>query len=114
MTDQLIGLSAALAGLRQELLRATESGEGSQTRFRISSIDLSLQVAATKEGNGKIGWTVLGLGASYESATTQTLTLTLEPLWRQPDDSYTNDFAVSDQQRRAAAFGPRNAQGDAP
>jgi hypothetical protein len=108
MADQLIGLAAAIATLRQELLRAGESGEGSDMRFRISSIDVSLQVAATKEGSGKIGWTILGLGASYESATTQTLRLTLEPLWRKPDGSYTSDFAVSDQQQLPATFGPQS------
>jgi NTP-dependent ternary system trypsin peptidase co-occuring protein len=108
MADQIIGLAAAIAALRQELFLASGSGEGSDMRFRISSIDLSLQVAATKEGGGKIGWTVLGLGASYESATTQTLTLTLEPLWRKPSGAYTSDFTVSDQDQLPAAFGPQN------
>jgi len=108
MADELIGLSAAIAALRQELLLASESGESSDMRFRISAIDVSLQVAATKEGSGKIGWTILGLGASYESATTQTLTLTLEPLRRKPDGSYSSDFAVSDQQQLPTTFGPRS------
>jgi hypothetical protein len=106
--DHSIGLAEAIAALRQELLAASESGAGSDMRFRISSIDVSLQVAATKEGNGKIGWTVLGLGASYQSATTQTLTLKLEPLWRKPDGLYASDFAVSDQQELPATFGPRS------
>jgi hypothetical protein len=108
MADQLIGLAAAIAALREDLLLASESGEGSDMRFRISSIDLSLQVAATKAAGGKIGWTVLGLGASYESATTQTLTLTLEPLWRRPDGVYTSDFAISDQDQLPTAFGPQS------
>lgn len=106
MADQLIGLAAAISVLREDLLLACESGEGSDMRFRVSSVGLSLQVAATREGSGKIGWTVLGLGASYESATTQTLTLTLEPLRRMPDGSYASDFAISDQDQLPAGFGP--------
>jgi Trypsin-co-occurring domain 2 len=107
-TGDHIGVAAAIASLRQELLLATESGKESDVRFRITAIDLSLQVAATKEGNGKIGWTILGLGASYESATTQTLKLTLEPIWRTPDGSLVSDFTVSQQDQSPTAVGPES------
>lgn len=107
-TGEHIGVAAAIAALRQELLLATESGKDSDVRFRITAIDLSLHVAATKEGNGKIGWTILGLGASYESATTQTLKLALEPMWRTSDGSSASDFAVSQQNQLPTAVGPES------
>jgi Trypsin-co-occurring domain 2 len=103
-----IGLAAAIAALREELLLATEVGAGSNMRFRLAPIELSLQVAVTKEGSGKIGWTILGLGGSYESASTQTLKLRLEPQWLKSDGSYTNDFVVADQDQHPGSFGPRD------
>jgi hypothetical protein len=108
MPDVTIGLGAAIAALREELLKAIGEGDGKAMRFRLSAVDLSLQVAATKEGEGKIGWKILGLGGSYERSTTQTLNLKLEPVWRQIDGSYTSDFVIADQSEQAASFGPRD------
>jgi hypothetical protein len=107
MANVAIGLAAAIAALREELLLATEVGEGSDMRFRLAPVELSLQVAVTREGQGKIGWKILGLGGSYESATTQTLNLRLEPTWRKGDGTYTNDFVIADQNQQPASFGPR-------
>jgi hypothetical protein len=108
MANVVIGLAAAIAALREELVLALEAGEGADMRFRLAPIELSLQVAVTREGEGKIGWKVIGLGGSYESATTQVLKLRLEPLWRHGDGSYTSDFVVGDQTQQPASFGPRN------
>jgi hypothetical protein len=107
MENSVVGLAAAIAALREELLLATGAGDGSDMRFQLAPIELSLQVTVTKEASGKIGWAVLGLGGSYGSAATQTLTLRLEPLWRKGDGSYTQDFLVSDRGRQPASFGPR-------
>jgi hypothetical protein len=108
MPDVTIGLGSAIAALREELLEAIGEGDGKVMRFRLSSVDLSLQVAAVKEGEGKIGWNILGLGGSYEASRTQTLNLKLEPVWRQTDGSYTSDFVIADQSEQAASFGPRD------
>lgn len=102
-----VGLAAAIAALRAELLTAIDEGEGSLMRFRLGAVDVSLQVAVTKEADGKIGWTILGLGASYEKSTTQTLSLKLEPVWLDSDGSYTSDFMIADQQRQLPTVGPR-------
>jgi hypothetical protein len=108
MASAVIGLAAAITALREELLLALEAGENSDMRFRLAPIELSLQVAVTKEGEGKIGWKVLGLGASHESATTQVLKLRLEPVRSAGDGSYTDDFVIGDQLREPASFGPED------
>jgi hypothetical protein len=107
MTNGAVGLSAAIAALRAELLTAIDEGTGSLMRFRLGAVDLSLQVAVTKEADGKIGWKVLGLGGSYETSTTQTLNLKLEPVWLEADGSYTSDFLIADQERQLPNIGPR-------
>lgn len=113
MANPAIGLAEAITALREELLLAIDAGEGTPMRFRLAPVELSLQVAVTKEGSGKIGWHVLGLGASYESATTQTLKLRLEPAWRQADGTFDGDFLVTDQQDRAPTFGSPEGKGTA-
>ena len=80
-------------------------------QFRLTPIELSLQVAVKKGAQGKIGWHVIGLGGSYDSATTQSLVLRLEPLWRQGDGSHTGDFAIADQSAQAVHIGPRRTEG---
>ena len=97
MADATVGLADAIAALRKELLIAMDEGNDAPMRFRLTPVELSLQVAVTKEADGKIGWHVLGLGGSYVSATTQTLVLRLEPVWRKEDGSYTSDFTIADQ-----------------
>jgi Trypsin-co-occurring domain 2 len=113
MTDAIVGLADAIAALRGELLAAMGEGQDELMRFRLAPVDLTLQVAVTKEAGGKVGWHVLGLGASYEAATTQTLALRLEPVWRNDDGSYTSDFTISDQALQQAHFGPKDT-GEAP
>jgi hypothetical protein len=108
MANVVVGLSSAIAALRAELLQAIDAADDPRMRFRLDPIELSLQVAVTKEANGKIGWQILGLGSSYESATTQTLKLRLEPLWQQSDGSYTTDFLVADQDTQLPGFGPQS------
>jgi hypothetical protein len=76
-------------------------------RFRVEPIELSLQVVVTKTADGRIGWGALGIGGSYDSATTQTLKLRLQPLWELADGTVVEDFAVADQQLVPQRFGPR-------
>ena len=108
MANVLVGLSSAIQALRTELLRAIDAGDDPRMRFKLAPIELSLQLAVTNEAGGKIGWNVLGLGGSHESATTQTLKLRLEPVWRQEDGSYSPDFLIADQNERNPGFGPQS------
>lgn len=96
MANSAIGSAEAVTNLREELLLAIGTDEGAPMRFRLAPVELSLQVAVTTEGSGKIGWHVLGPGASYESATTQTLKLRLDPLWRNAAGTFDSDFIVAE------------------
>lgn len=79
----LMGLSAALEGLREELETAWQHGAGRALRFRVSDVTLTLEVVARREteGSGKIRWWLVeaGGGVTAGKDTTQTLVLTLTP-----------------------------------
>src|ERR1017187_7123094 len=107
MTNVNVGLANAITALREELAAAMDQGEGAPMRFRLGAIEVTLQAAVTTEAGGKIGWHVLGLGASRNSATTQTLLLHLEPVWRRDDGSYTGDFVIAEQSAHSPHFGPQ-------
>jgi Trypsin-co-occurring domain 2 len=53
---ELMGLSGALEGLREELESAWKKGAGKEIRFRVSEVTLTLQAVARRdvEGSGKI------------------------------------------------------------
>jgi len=107
--DAVVGLADAIRALRQELMEAIAEGEGMPMQFRLAPIELSLQIAVTKEAQGKIGWHILALGGSYESATTQMLKLRLDPVRVGEDGSVSNDFTISDQAEQAPRVGPRTS-----
>lgn len=106
----MVGLADAIGALRQELLMAMEEGTNTQMQFRLSPVELSLQVSVTKEAGGKIAWHVLGIGGSLSSATTQSLKIRLEPVWKQDDGSYASDFAIADISSEAPRIGPQEAE----
>jgi hypothetical protein len=96
VTDKaIVGLAEAIEALRAELTKAVNVGWNHPMRFALEPIALTMEMAVTKDGNGKIGWQVLEFGGSYESAHTQTLTLQLTPLWRLPDGTVTRDFTIA-------------------
>ncbi len=95
MPDPLIGIDDAIEALRAGLTTAMERGEGQPMRFELEPIELTVQAAVTKDADGKIGWSILGLGGSYSHAQTQTVTLRLTPLWRDDRGELTPDFTVS-------------------
>ena len=80
---ELMGLSGALEGLREELESAWKKGAGQAIRFRVSEVTLTLQAVARRdvEGSGKIRWWLIeaGGGVTAGTETTQTLVLTLVP-----------------------------------
>ena len=81
--SNLMGLSAALEGLREELETAWEQGAGKALRFRVSNVTLTLEAVARREteGSGKIRWWLIeaGGGVTAGKEMTQTLMLTLTP-----------------------------------
>jgi hypothetical protein len=62
----------------------------------------------TKEANGKIGWNLLGIGGSYEKGRTQTLTLTLAPVWKKPDGTLKRDFTIESAGPADDVIGPHS------
>jgi hypothetical protein len=110
MADAVIGLAAAIEALRAELLSAVGAGWNQPMRFRLDPVELTVQVAVTKEGDGKVGWKILELGGSYESMATQTLTLKLTPIWLQGDGTTTTDFTIAGVGQTGDTFGPSPQQ----
>ena len=82
MDKAILGLAEAIEALRSELSAAMDAGARQPMRFVVEPVELTVQAAVSKDANGKIGWSVLGLGSSVGSATTQTLKLTLTPMWK--------------------------------
>lgn len=108
MTDAAVGLADAIKALREELMIAVTEGEGEPVHFRLAPIELSLQVTVTKGAEGKIGWHVLGVGASLDSASTQTLKLRLDPVTATEDGAMHGDFTVSDRADKMPRVGPQD------
>ncbi|MBT2612731.1 hypothetical protein J7I97_32055 [Streptomyces sp. ISL-87] len=104
----MVELAAAIEALRAELTTAVEQGRSRQMQFRLEPIELTVQAAVTKEANGKIGWSVLGLGGKWEAAVTQTLTLRLSPVWQSKDGTLTTDFTISSATASGDTVGPHS------
>ena len=99
MVDKaILGLAESIEALRAELSAAMDAGAKEQMRFVVEPVELTVQAAVSKDANGKIGWSVLGLGSSYKSGATQTLKLTLTPVWRNMDGTPVRDFTIADVQ----------------
>ena len=105
--EGIVGLAEAIEALRAELTEAVDKGREHGMQFRVEPIELTMQLVVSKDANGKIGWGALGVGASYESARTQTLALKLQPVWRMKDGSLVEDFTIADQSSVPQRFGPK-------
>jgi hypothetical protein len=79
-SEGTLGLAVAVQALRKEIQGAMLAGDSEQVRFELAPIELTLQAVVTKGADGKIGWKILEFGAKYESAVTQTVKLTLNPM----------------------------------
>jgi hypothetical protein len=106
MDEAAVGLASAVEALRRELAEALDAGRDQDIQFGLEPIELTVQAAVSKEANGKIGWKILGLGGSYESARTQTLTLRLTPLLRTAG-GLTRDFAIAGSSTPEDRYGPQ-------
>lgn len=97
--EGMVGLAEAIEALRAELLRAWGGNRVRPLRFKPAPVELTVQVAVTRTGKGRMGvkWWLLDASAeaSQQNATTQTLKLTLDPVAFNPDGTQT-EFFVSD------------------
>lgn len=92
-----VGLAEAIGQLRRDLFEAAREGWNEPMAFKLSPVELTLQVVVSKDANAKVGWQVLGVGGSVNKAETQTLVLRLEPVWRTGPGAYTTDFTIADE-----------------
>lgn len=108
MDSALVGLADAIEALRDELTEAIIRGEGKSMQFALEPIELTLQTVVTKDANGRIGWSVLGVGGKYETARTQTVALKLSPWWRKQDGTLTSDFVIASTGEVGDTIGPHD------
>ena len=111
MTDAakaIIGLAEAVESLRAELMKAVEAGKDQPMQFSVEPVELTAQVVVTKEAGGKIGWNLIGVGGSWESASTQTLTLRLAPVWKKADGTLERDFTIASAGPADDVIGPHS------
>src|SRR3954466_7903629 len=65
-------------------------------RFGVGPVELEMQAVVTKEANGKVGWKIVELGGSAGKESTQSVKLTLTPVWWDPTKrEYRPDWLVS-------------------
>lgn len=104
----IVGLAEAVESLRAELMKAVEAGKDQPMQFSVEPVELTAQVAVTKEADGKIGWSLLGIGGSWESASTQMLTLKLVPVWKKSDGTLERDFTIASAGPAGDVIGPHS------
>lgn len=105
MVDAGVGMARAIWALRAELVEAINAGAGDWMRFSLDPIELTLQAVVTKDVDGKIGWKLLEVGGGYTSEVTQTVKLTLTPVFYGPDGSSTTNFTIAGGQPENVKFG---------
>ncbi|MCG0285354.1 trypco2 family protein [Streptomyces sp. PSAA01] len=103
----VVELAAAIEALRTELTAAVESGRTERMQFGLEPIELTVQAAVTKGADGRIGWSVLGLGGKWEAAVTQTLKLRLAPMLKAPNGQLTSDFTIASNVMTGDTIGPQ-------
>lgn len=84
-----VPLAAAIAALRSELTQAWWDAQNQSLRFKVAPVELTLEAAVTYTSKGVAGvkWWLIELGGELarESAVTQTVKLTLDPVTFGPD-----------------------------
>lgn len=79
MAQEPVTLPQAIGALRESLEAALEKGQGKQLQFGLGDIELTLKLAAVRDGQGRITWSVLGPDAGDPPEQPHTAKLTLRP-----------------------------------
>jgi hypothetical protein len=104
--DEFPSLAETIAAVRRELSVAQAAGQGQAVQFRTGPVELEFDVAVTRTRCGQAGvqiW-VLTLGGKLdrEHATTQRITVTLQPV--NPETG--EDARIADARRGPELEGP--------
>jgi hypothetical protein len=90
MSESRLGLAEVIDGLRAELLKAVEAGDGSPLRFALGTIELEVQLEIEHQAGADAGvrfWVIsTGGSASRTSSSSQTVRLTLAPVATEGED----------------------------
>ena len=110
-SDPVVGLSAAIQALREQLAQARRVGWFDELGFEVQPVELTIQAVVEKDVNGTIGWGVLSVGGDYKASTTHTLKLTLKPVLRRPDGTVIPNPTIAGQQKERPTFGKQSPAG---
>jgi|SRR5882724_11503140 len=105
MAQEIGDLAEAIAALRAGLEAALAEGRGRHVQFGLGDVELTLQLVADKHAGGKIGWSVLGADAGGKSERTHSVKLMLQPRYRQPDGTYSDEFTIADESGASPGIG---------
>jgi hypothetical protein len=108
VSETTVKLADAIEALRVGLTEAITRGHGQPMHFSLDPVELTIQAVVTKDAEGRIGWSVLGVGAGYEAGHTQTVKLRLTPLWTAKDGTLTHDFAIASASDEDDTIGPHD------
>lgn len=103
--EPIVGLGDAIQALREQLAKARSEGWYQDLGFSIDPVELTVQAVVEVGADGKIGWSVIGVGGEYKAVSTQTLKLTLTPVQRKQDGSVTRDFTIASQESQEPRIG---------
>jgi hypothetical protein len=95
MADAWVDLADAIEGLRAALTEAIDRRQAKVHPCCRRPVELTLEAAVTYDGHGQVGWKILEFGGSRESSTTQTLKLSLTPVWQTAEGAVVADPLVS-------------------
>lgn len=72
-------VARAISDLRAQLIAAADDAQGKAIEFKITSVELELQLVLTSEvsANGKLGWGVLSFGGGAKAGDSKTHSLKL-------------------------------------
>lgn len=106
MTNNELPLTDAIQSLRAELTAVADAAGNDETfMFALGPIELTLEVSVTKSADGRIGWSVLGVGGSRGATSLQTIKLQLIPSRRTQDGTYSTKFEISSVMDDEPSFG---------
>ena len=93
MDEPVVGLATAISALRAELSQAADECGDPRMPLQVDPIELTVQAVLTKDGNGKIRWSVLNCDDAGRPA--HTLTLRLTPVCQTTQGTPTKDCTIA-------------------